>query len=153
MLKSSNPEFKGGFQTDVDRLYLRVEDVSSRLGLDVSTIYKMCKTREIPSIKIGSKSVRIPALAFEAYLRQLELEATSSAQEVHRGEGSADLPTQLQERAEAFAGKSGLGVYEFADKWRTGQIEDTPENADLAIAALSLRRALDAAGLRDALPA
>jgi excisionase family DNA binding protein len=137
---------------DVERLYLRVEDVAGQLGLDASTVYKMCKAREIPSIKIGSKAVRIPAPALEAYLRGLERGATNVAPEAPQVE-IVDLPTQLQERAEVFTAKAGMGVYEFAERWRSGQIEDTPENADLAIAALSLRRALDTAGLRGAVPA
>jgi hypothetical protein len=38
-------------------------------------------------------------------------------------------------------------VYDFVERWRSRQIEDTPETADLLIEALSLRGALDRAGV------
>jgi excisionase family DNA binding protein len=83
---------------DVERLYLRVEDVAGRLSLDASTVYKMCKAGEIPSIRIGSKAVRIPAPALEAYLRRLE---EASQAQSPQGQSSPEVPKALQERAEA----------------------------------------------------
>src|SRR4051794_33919764 len=52
--------------------YLKASEVAVRLSMDISTVYKMCVEKVIPSIKVGPKAVRIPRAAFEAYLARQE---------------------------------------------------------------------------------
>ncbi len=40
---------------------LRISEVSEMIGMCRSKVYRMCASGEIPSVKIGSKSVRVPA--------------------------------------------------------------------------------------------
>jgi excisionase family DNA binding protein len=56
---------------ELDSRYLTVPQVASDLQMDVSAVYKMCKAKQLPSVRFG-KSVRIPRLAYERYLQRLE---------------------------------------------------------------------------------
>ena len=41
-----------------------------------------------------------------------------------------------------FASENGKDPGSFVDAWRSGEIEDTPDNAEIAIEALALRTAI-----------
>ena len=47
----------------------------------------------------------------------------------------------------SFYNRTGFPAHDFAERWRRGEIEDTSENASLLIEALSIREALDRAGI------
>lgn len=134
---------------NIDRHYLKADEVAERLSLTVSAVYKLCKAGEIPSIRIGPKTVRIPAAALERYLERLEQgeprfePAAVERRDVH------DVRAELERQAEAFIERAGIDAHTFVARWRAGEIQDTPENADLAIAALSLRTALDTHGVKE----
>lgn len=61
--------------SDLDSRYLTVQEVAADLRLEESTVYKMCRTRQLPSVRFGKKAVRIPRLAFERYLQFVDQEA------------------------------------------------------------------------------
>ena len=104
--------------------------------MDVSAVYKMCKAHELPSVRFG-KSVRIPRLAYERYLEQLE-------------GGGAEPPNpdvaDAQGGRERFRETTGRDPEVWIEEWRSRSIPDTPENTRLAIRALALR---DVAQARD----
>jgi len=114
--------------TELSDHYMRVRDYARRFSLDESTVYKMIERGEIKAIRIGKKTLRIPSSELERYL---EREPTGKA-EAH----------PLGERVEAFLKANGKDPGSFVDAWRSGEIEDTPENAELALEALGLRTAL-----------
>jgi excisionase family DNA binding protein len=112
--------------TELSDHYIRVRDYARKFSLDESTVYKMIERGEIKAIRIGKKTLRIPSSELERYLER---------------EPSEDA-TVLAERVEAFREKSGSDPGPFVDAWRRGEVEDTPENAEVAIEALALRSAL-----------
>lgn len=134
--------------------YLKAREVAEILKMDVSTIYKLCEERVLPSIRIGQKAVRIPRAGLEAYLAQ-----QSRGWEQTQGEKLVDLAregwsgtdvTALERQVASFRERAGCPPREFVDRWRSRQIPDTPETADLAIEALGLRNALDRLGISEA---
>jgi excisionase family DNA binding protein len=133
--------------------YLKASEVAEILNMDISGIYKMCAARVIPSIKVGEKAVRIPRAAFEAYLaRQAEGYDPNSRpllDEARKAEVSGDPVDAIVLRNQSFYERTGYSSYQFAERWKTGDVEDTPENASLLIEALSIREALTRAGVGD----
>jgi hypothetical protein len=63
-----------------------------------------------------------------------------------RAEGRDALDTVERENA-SFYNRTGFPAHDFAERWRRGEIEDNSENASLLIEALSIREALDRAGI------
>ena len=114
--------------TELSDHYMRVRDYARRFSLDESTVYKMIDRGEIKAIRIGKKTLRIPSSELERYL---EREPTA--------EPDADA---LDKRVEAFRKENGKDPGSFVDAWRSGEFEDTPDNAEVAIEALALRTAL-----------
>ncbi len=114
--------------TELSDHYMRVRDYARRFSLDESTVYKMIERGEIKAIRIGKKTLRIPSSELERYLDReptVDLEAVS-----------------LEEKVETFCKANGKDPDSYVDAWRGGEIEDTPENAEVAIEALALRSAL-----------
>jgi excisionase family DNA binding protein len=114
--------------TELSDHYIRVRDYARKFSLDESTVYKMIDRGEIKAIRIGKKTLRIPSSELKRYLDReppVELE-----------------PANLDRRVEAFHKEHGKDPGSFVEAWRRGEIEDTPENAELAIEALALRTAL-----------
>ena len=64
-----------------------------------------------------------------------------------RDDLSDDEPTELsevlQDRLSAFILRKGLNPFAFVEGWKDGTIEDTAENAVLAIEAVALRSAIE----------
>lgn len=114
--------------TELSDHYMRVRDYARRFSLDESTVYKMIERGEIKAIRIGKKTLRIPSSELERYLE--------------REPAEPDGVAAVEERVEAFRTKSGTDPGSFVEAWRKGEIEDTPENAEVAIEALALRSAL-----------
>jgi excisionase family DNA binding protein len=114
--------------TELSDHYMRVRDYARKFSLDESTVYKMIERGEIKAIRIGKKTLRIPSSELERYLERepaVDLEAAS-----------------LEEKIEAFRKANDRGPDSYVEAWRSGEIEDTPENAEVAIEALALRTAL-----------
>ena len=116
---------------DLDSRYLTVPQVATELQMDASAVYKMCKARQLPSVRFG-KSVRIPRLAYERYLQRLERGRPKPLKH--------DSPDS-QDQREDFRDATGHDPETWIDGWRAGSIPDTPENTRLAIHALGLRDA------------
>ncbi|MGC2374047.1 MAG: helix-turn-helix domain-containing protein [Solirubrobacteraceae bacterium] len=117
--------------SDLDSRYLTVPQVAAELQMDVSAVYKMCKAQQLPSVRFG-KSVRIPRLAYERYLKRLERGRPEPMKH-----GSPDS----QDQREDFRDTTEHDPETWIDGWRSGSIPDTPENTRLAIRALGLRDA------------
>ncbi len=114
--------------TELSDHYMRVRDYARKFSLDESTVYKMIDRGEIKAIRIGKKTLRIPSSELERYLDREPLTEPD--------------PADLDRRVEAFRKDNGKDPGSFVEAWRRGEIEDTPENAELAIEALALRSAL-----------
>jgi excisionase family DNA binding protein len=114
--------------TELSDHYMRVRDYARRFSLDESTVYKMIERGEIKAIRIGKKTLRIPSSELERYL--------------DREPATDTEPAPLEERVESFRKANSRDPDSFVDGWRSGEIEDTPENAEVAIEALALRTAL-----------
>jgi excisionase family DNA binding protein len=132
--------------------YLKVGEVAEALGMHETTIYKMCQNGEIPSIKIGAKAVRIPKAAFEAFMARQNGDPA-----VHQGRdlldavfaGATDPLPALEHQAKLFTERVGSSAHQFVEQWRDRKVEDTAETMDTVIEALTLQKALDAAGIGD----
>jgi excisionase family DNA binding protein len=121
--------------------YLKATDVAKRLRVDKSHVYRLIESGELPSVRIGERTVRVPAGGLEAYL-----EARSQGGPVEpKREEITRIPQdrgELLDAAHQFEDRTGHDPYEFVAQWRQGQISDTAENADIAIEAITLRAAL-----------
>ena len=132
--------------------YLKASEVAKILDMDISTIYKMCADRVIPSTRVGEKAVRIPRAAFEAYLaRQQEDYSPSrpSLDEARQIAATGEPVNAVVEQNQRFSDRTGYSAYEFTAAWKAGKIEDTAETASQLIEALSIREALTRAGVGD----
>jgi excisionase family DNA binding protein len=134
--------------------YLKASEVARILDMDVSTIYKMCADGVIPSIRVGEKAVRIPSAAFQAFLTREERRARGRAllEEARQLGGDAAIEA-VERQAQGFYERTGYSAHQFVERWRAGDIDDSAENASVLIEALSLREALDRAGIGDRVPA
>jgi excisionase family DNA binding protein len=131
-----------GVMSRLDDHYIRVRDYAERFGFDESTVYKKIDRGEIEAIRIG-KSVRIPSSELERYLNP-----TATLKELGAPEDGE--PTGLADRVAKFEEETGRSPKDYVAAWRTDEIEDTPENARLAIEALALRAALEQPSLTGA---
>jgi excisionase family DNA binding protein len=116
---------------DFDRQYWKIKDFAEHFGLDKSTVYNKIERGEIRAIRIGKTALRIPTTEVQRVLDSF----------VEPREQPHDLPA----RTEDFQARTGRSPADFADAWREGKIEDTPQNTRDAIEALALREALQAA--------
>ena len=51
-----------------DRLVLTVKETAQILGVSVATVSKLVKTGQLPAIRLGKRTVRIPKAALEQWL-------------------------------------------------------------------------------------
>jgi excisionase family DNA binding protein len=121
-----------------DDSYLRPSDIAARLALHRSQVYKLIHNGTLPHIRIG-RSVRVPAQAFEAYLRSLQ---EAPPRDPGAGGAAANAPGEVASRLAAFQAATGRDPSAYLDAWKSGEIPDTPEHAELAIDALALRAVL-----------
>jgi excisionase family DNA binding protein len=134
-----------GIFMDAKSYYLKPKVVAERLSLSDSQVYRLIEKGEIPSVRIGQGSVRVPAGALEAYI-----EARTTGKVEPKRVSLNQLPSDREELAEianAFEERAGHDPFDFVLKWRAGEIEDTAENARRAIDALALRASLIDAGM------
>ena len=115
--------------------YMRVRDYAERFNLSESAVYKKIERGEIKAIRIG-KTVRIPSSEMERYLNPTQLLEDEGAP--RDGE-----PHKLGDRLARFEEQAGRSPADYVQAWRSGEIDDTPENARLAIEALALRAVLE----------
>ena len=59
--------------SNVVKRLLNVEEAAQYLGLQVDTIYKKARLRELPSVKVG-RSLRFDVVALERYVEQHTIE-------------------------------------------------------------------------------
>jgi hypothetical protein len=69
-----------------------------------------------------------------------------------RGEGGARPARGVRSRNQHFQEQTSYTSYEFTERWKTGAVEDTPDNASLLIEALSIRETLARSGVGDCVP-
>jgi excisionase family DNA binding protein len=118
--------------------YLKPSDIARRLALHRSQVYKLIKDGTLPHIRIG-RAVRVPAPAFEAYLRSLQ---ASSRDVGAAAQAATGAPEAIASRLAAFQAATARDPSTYLDAWKSGEIADTPEHAELAMDALALRAVL-----------
>jgi hypothetical protein len=69
--------------------------------------------------------------------------------EARRAEVTGEPIDAIVLRNQSFYERTGYSSYEFAERWKAGDVEDTSENASLLIEAVSIREALTRAGVGD----
>ncbi len=62
------------------RQLLRVADIAPQLGVTSGRVYQLISAGEIPAIRVGN-AVRVPAAAWEAWLRSRNEAALASVRE------------------------------------------------------------------------
>ncbi len=122
-----------------DDNYLRPSDIARQLALHRSQVYKLIKDGALPHIRIG-RAVRVPAPAFEAYLRSLQ--ASSRDTGAAGRAATTSTPAEVASRLAAFQAATHRNPFAYLDAWKSGEIADTPEHAELAMDALALRAVL-----------
>jgi excisionase family DNA binding protein len=131
-----------------DTHYLKPSDIAERLSMHRSHVYNLIKDGTLPHIRIG-KAVRVPAAAFEAFVRARHEEADDAKTTVTGAVSVVAEPVEaeLESRLRAFEEVVGMDPFDFVEAWKRGAIDDTPENAERAIDALALRAVLQRAGV------
>jgi excisionase family DNA binding protein len=51
-------------------LLLRADDAAALLGLRKSKVYALMRSGELPSVRIGTKAVRVPREELDAWVRE-----------------------------------------------------------------------------------
>ncbi len=69
MAKNSLVMFNG----DVGKRLLNVEEAGAYLGLQIDTVYKKARMRELPSVKVG-RALRFDVKALERFVEQHTIE-------------------------------------------------------------------------------
>jgi excisionase family DNA binding protein len=57
----------------IGRRLLKVEEAALMLGLEVDTVYKKARLREVPSVKVG-RALRFDVKALERFIEQHTIE-------------------------------------------------------------------------------
>ncbi len=121
-----------------DDSYLKPSDIARRLALHRSQVYKLIKDGALPHIRIG-RAVRVPAPAFEAYVRSLHMASPGIAATTR---ATTSASGEVASRLVAFEVATGKDPSAYLAAWKSGEISDTPEHAELAMDALALRAVL-----------
>ena len=61
------------FNGDIGRRLLKVEEAAQYLGLEVDTVYKKARLREVLSVKVG-RALRFDVMALERFIEEHTLE-------------------------------------------------------------------------------
>lgn len=61
------------FNGNVGKRLLNVEEASAYLGLQIDTVYKKARMRELPSVKVG-RALRFDVKALERFVEQHTIE-------------------------------------------------------------------------------
>jgi excisionase family DNA binding protein len=121
--------------SSVDEHYVRVRDYAARFSLSESAVYKKIDRGEIKAIRIG-KAVRIPSSEIDRYLHPTRAFNKHDAARDHE-------PHDLTQRVGRFERETGYSPAKYVEAWRSGQVDDTPDNARHTIEALALRALLE----------
>jgi excisionase family DNA binding protein len=65
-MAASSPAVSNG---DIGRRLLKVEEAARFLGLNVDTVYRKARMREVPSVKVG-RALRFDIRALERFVEQ-----------------------------------------------------------------------------------
>lgn len=112
------------------RPFWKPRDLASMLDVSSSQIYRLIATGDLDHVRVGERTVRVPAASVAAYLR-LSAPGTPPAPE------GADLET----RQARFVERTGMTPAGFIDAWRRAEIPDSAEHNENAMEALALREA------------
>ncbi len=114
--------------------YLKIAQVADRLGLSQSTVYKLCERKQLPSVRVTAKAIRVPSWVLDAYLKKLNGEAFSP-------------PPLRQERRDIeadavdFEQRTSLSPEDWLASWKRDEIDDTRETMSLTIRCLGILEA------------
>jgi excisionase family DNA binding protein len=112
------------------RPFWKPRDLAAMLDVSPSQIYRLVEAGDLEHVKVGQRTVRVPAASVALYLGH-SAPGTKSVRE------EADVET----RARRFKERTGRTPADFIAAWRREEIEDTSEHNQDAMEALALREA------------
>lgn len=105
------------------RPYWKPRDLAHVLDMSASQIYRLIESGELASVRIGQRTVRVPAAAVAAF----------------RGEAVPEVHEEsAEERVRRFTERTGHTPEAFIDAWKREEIEDSAEHHEDAMEAMAL---------------
>ena len=72
-------------RTGPGSVFLSLAQVAERLGLPPKRVYQMYRRGDLPGVTLGTRNVRVPVRALEAWLAQIDQRALAHCKEVDDG--------------------------------------------------------------------
>lgn len=116
-----------------DRPFWKPRDLAELLAVDRSTIYRMIDEGQLASVRVGQRTVRVPARAIAELL---------GVEEPVVGPSADQIDFDPDDRLRAFTERTGHTPQEHIEAWKSGAIEDNPENSADTVEALAIRELL-----------
>jgi excisionase family DNA binding protein len=113
--------------------YLTVADVAERLQMTPDGVYKLIQRGHLPAIRLSARKLRIPAEGLAAYLDRETIAVTTLSSDARTVD-----PQALRDE---FVRQTGATPEDWLAVWKRDELEDTPENMELAVRAVALRGA------------
>jgi excisionase family DNA binding protein len=114
------------------RPFWKPRDLAKLLDVSSSQIYRLIEAGTLAHVKVGQRTVRVPAASVAEFL---------GVGEPAVGPQADTEASDLDARAVLFAERTGRTPEDFIVAWRREAIPDTPEHSQDAMEALALREA------------
>jgi excisionase family DNA binding protein len=114
------------------RPFWKPRDLAKLLDVSPSQIYRLIEDRTLDHVKVGQRTVRVPAASVAKVLG-----VGAPVVGPQAGTGASDL----DQRVARFTERTGRTPEAFVLAWRHDEIPDTPEHTQNAMEALALREA------------
>lgn len=72
-------------ETGAGGVFLSLAQVAERLGLPLKRVYRMYRRGDLPGVTLGTRNVRVPVRALEAWLAQIDQRALEHCKEMEDG--------------------------------------------------------------------
>jgi excisionase family DNA binding protein len=112
--------------------YLSVSEVATELDISPDGVYKLVKRGKLPAVRRSERGMRVSRAALDAYRRRLQ-----------HGEVAVtvvpEIGPEAQELRVRFQSETGLEPDEWMRRWKADELEDSAENMQMTLRALSLK--------------
>jgi excisionase family DNA binding protein len=112
-------------------VYLKVSEVAAELDISPDGVYKLVKRGKLPAVRRSERGMRVSRAALDAYRRRLQ-----------HGEVAVTVVPKIGPEAEElrvrFQNETGLEPREWMRRWKADELEDSAENMQMTLRALSL---------------
>lgn len=111
--------------------YLKVSEVAAELDISPDGVYKLVKRGKLPAVRRSERGMRVSRAALDAYRHRLQ-----------HGEVAVTAVPEIGPEAEElrvrFQSETGLEPDEWMRRWKADELEDSAENMQMTLRALSL---------------